>query len=290
MERDNDHERRERILGRALTVPGYVDESGRYAASTQRKMGIAWRNARKWCRETGRTPVSIAPWTTETLGEYAVHLIELGRSYRTIETAISAIRTEHRILGYAAIPDSLPAWIVRRAEEGRDSLRGHVNPLSRQDLIRIYQMLPPTPHKGVRDRAILSLIWASGQPLLKILAMDIPDVRLDTGPMTLRIAGKDHRILHDHRAGMVCPVCATRDWVATLARQSPAIMTGALWRAATRQTIAGPGQPPGPGVRTGDWRLTGQAVKQTWMRITEDAGVRGFGLKDLRCGGKRDRR
>lgn len=281
------------VLGRALTLPGYVDPATGHGPATRRKLSGAWRKAHRWAVSTGRTPVTIAPWSTETLGHYAAYLLGLGMSTGAVGNSVSAVRTQHRMLGHP-VPDSLPSWALRQVEEHRRLESG--SPMTLDDLRKVYTLIPPIRWKGLRDRCLITLTWGSGLSVPRILALNIEDVRITRAGAVLTSRGEGYQekvvtVARDRRSGMICPVRATEEWVEAMASQpEPAAITGALIRPATRAGIDGTGGYRVPGRIVPGHRLNAQSYKTLWGKLVNDARVGRFSLADLRHAGEADRR
>lgn len=66
-----------------------------------------------WCSQAGRTAL---PATGETMTEYAAHLIDAQRAPGSIEVALSAIRTMHRMAATSCpTPGPRACWCARTA-------------------------------------------------------------------------------------------------------------------------------------------------------------------------------
>lgn len=111
-----------------------------------------------WCEHVGRTPM---PATPETLAEYVSYLCDRDLSPATIEQAIAAIRTRHRLANYGKhFPDSEAALLAlkdhrrTRAVNGKGGQR-QARPIDVKGLHAMVATIDQDTAVGVRDHALL---------------------------------------------------------------------------------------------------------------------------------------
>ncbi|WP_306185122.1 site-specific integrase [Streptomyces sp. MK5] len=109
-----------------------------------------------WCDGHG---VAALPAEAATLTEYVNHLADLDQAPASIEQAIAAIRTAHRVSGYTGLPDTEGARRVlrthrrERAEKGQG--RRQAPPVTLDPLRAMVTAVDPATLAGRRDRALL---------------------------------------------------------------------------------------------------------------------------------------
>ncbi len=113
-----------------------------------------------WCVEHGRTAV---PATAETLAEYVSHLCDKGLAPATIEQAIAAVRTRHRLNGHGRhFPDAEHALRVlktHRRDRAAAGLSGQRQslPIVVDALRKMVDTIDQDTVLGARDHALLLL-------------------------------------------------------------------------------------------------------------------------------------
>jgi integrase len=111
-----------------------------------------------WCELTGRNPM---PATPETLADYVSFLCDRDLAPATIEQAIAAIRTRHRLAGHGRHqPDGELALAVlkvhRRDRAGRGlSGQRRAVPVVVENLRKMVDTIDPNSLLGLRDHALL---------------------------------------------------------------------------------------------------------------------------------------
>ncbi|MEV1173983.1 site-specific integrase, partial [Nonomuraea sp. NPDC049784] len=70
-------------------------------ANTRRAYARQWAVFTAWCADHGRISL---PATAHTLAEYTSQLCEAGQAPASIEQAIAAVRTMHRLAGHTGRP------------------------------------------------------------------------------------------------------------------------------------------------------------------------------------------
>lgn len=130
-----------------------------------------------WCATHGRTAF---PGTEQTLAEFVSHLCDLKLGRSSIEQAIAAIRTAHRLAGYPHQPDTTGARMVLRsharvlARTGRRTKQAP--PIVLDTLRAMIAATDTTTLIGLRDRALLVLGFALMGRRSELAALDITDV------------------------------------------------------------------------------------------------------------------
>jgi integrase len=117
-----------------------------------------WAVFDAWCRDSGRTPL---PATPHTLAEYTGHLCAADYAPASIEQAIAAVQTRHRISGYKGQPDTEAAGHVlasHRLDRGRRGLRPvQARVLTRGDVRLMLETCDIETTEGLRDAVVISL-------------------------------------------------------------------------------------------------------------------------------------
>jgi site-specific recombinase XerD len=129
-----------------------------------------------WCEQDGRTAI---PCTPETLTEYAAHLARDDKAPKTIERALSAIRTMHDLAGHP-VPSLKGARAVikdhqtTRAEDGKRTKQAA--PILIDDLRKMIDTRSPDTAAGIRDRALIVLGWAMMARRSELAALRLSEV------------------------------------------------------------------------------------------------------------------
>jgi integrase len=143
-----------------------------------------------WCELHNRTPM---PATPQTLAEYVAHLADAGKAPATIEQAIAAIRTRHRLAGHGKhYPDAdLALAVLRdhrrdRAAAGRSGQRQAL-PVLVESLRKMVDTIDPNNPIGARDHALLLLGVVMFARRSEIAALDWDDLTDAPEGMLIRI-------------------------------------------------------------------------------------------------------
>lgn len=131
------------------------------------------------------------------LSMYIHQLRQMGRSEATIIRRLSAARAFFAYLrGRGLIVDN-PVAQVASPRAGKGRLRS----LSVEEVERLLAAPSPDTPLGMRDRAMLGLMYASGLKASELLQLDVDDVRLDMALVRCAAPGKKERLVP------VDPVC-----------------------------------------------------------------------------------
>lgn len=211
------------------------------AANTRKAYGRALAAFTAWCTSHGRSSL---PATAETLAEYVAGMADAGRAPSSIEQAIAAIRTAHRVAGHAGAPDTERARLVlrshrrERAEAGQRATQAP--PVTIKSLRRMIEATDAATLTGARDRLLLVLGFALMGRRSELAALHISDVtETDDGLEVLIRASKTDQ---DAIGAVVaipfggrpdtCPVRLLRAWRAALDEHG--VTDGRLLRSVNR--------------------------------------------------------
>lgn len=206
------------LLADLQTLVSTLGEDSR-SPRTRRAYASAWRGFETWAT-AARLPA--LPATGETVALYLAHLYARGRRATTIEHALVAVSQKHLD---ANLPspraDRQVGRVLRGIRRKAASAATPKAPLLPEHVEHIAASLPTTA-RGIRDRAIVTVGFATGLRRAELAALDVQDVRWGNGAAVLRIrrsktdqegAGRfvTASALPDSAA---CPVEALRQWIA----------------------------------------------------------------------------
>ena len=111
---------------------------------------------------------------------------EDGRPYsaRSVARALSSVRSFHRFLLREGATDRDPASRIAQPKLPRSL----PHPLSVDEIARLLEAPEPATPAGLRDRAVLELLYGAGLRISELVGMDVDDVDLDEG--SVRVLGK----------------------------------------------------------------------------------------------------
>ena len=117
---------------------------------------------------------------------FVAHLHGSRLAPRSVQRALAALRTYFRFLVAEGIVPVNPASSVPNPRTERPL--PEVVPA--RDLAELFEAMPSTP-AGLRDRAILELLYGSGLRVSELVGLDLADVQL--GARLLRVRGKGRK-------------------------------------------------------------------------------------------------
>jgi integrase len=242
--------------------------------ATRRAYRTAWRTFSAWCANHGLTALPAAP---ATVAGYITHLAESGRRVATIEIALAAITTAHRL---ADEESPRASAVVRTVARGIRRTLGvaakQKAPVLVSELRAMLATLPPGL-LGRRDRALLLVGFAAALRRSELVALNVEDVVFGDDGLTITIRrSKTDQEGVGRPVGVpfgaapdTCPVRAVRAWL-----EAAGLTTGPLLRGVSRHGALLPG------------RLSDRAVARTVQRYAGLVGldVARFAGHSLRAG------
>ncbi|MEV0584588.1 tyrosine-type recombinase/integrase [Nonomuraea sp. NPDC050310] len=217
-------------------------------ANTRRAYTRQWAAFTAWCAGHQRHSL---PATGQTLAEYTAHLCARGQAPASIEQALAAVRTMHRLSGHTGQPATeaarlaLRAYKRRRAESGGRAQR-EAPPITIDALRAMVSACDLSTTIGLRDRLLLVLGLALMGRRSELVALNRDDVReaADGLEVTIRTSKTDKESRGETIAiprgthPLTDPVTAWRDWLHALDQAE--CSAGRLLRRVNRHSGIGP--------------------------------------------------
>ncbi|MEV4018859.1 tyrosine-type recombinase/integrase [Nonomuraea angiospora] len=195
-------------------------------ANTRRAYARQWAAFTAWCTAQNRLAL---PATGATLAEYTAQLCAAGQAPASIEQALAAVRTMHRLSGHPNQPATeaarlaLRAYKRHRAENGGRGQR-EAPPITIDALRAMVTACDLTTPIGLRDRLLLVLGLALMGRRSELVALNREDVRevADGLEVVIRTSKTDKDSTGETIAiprgshPLTDPVAAWRDWLHVL--------------------------------------------------------------------------
>jgi integrase/recombinase XerD len=150
------------------------------------------RDLRRWLDDLGRQ--GVAAWDAvrrEHLLSHLGSLLERGLGPRSQARALSAIRQFHRLLVAERISAGDPTEHVVSPRPGRRL----PEVLSAEEVVRLLAAPDPRTPAGLRDRAALELLYATGLRVTELVSLTVNDVHLETRMVLARGKGSKERLV-----------------------------------------------------------------------------------------------
>lgn len=253
------------------------------AENTTRAYTRNWSQFQRWCAIGTTDPDAdgvpgwgvrtVLPATAETLLEYVTYLIFQSKAPTTIEQAVAAIRTHHRVAGFKDSPATEGARMALRGYRKDRAKAGHrprkSPPITIDELHTLVESCDPATLSGKRDRVMLVLGYALYSRRSELSALWIEDIEhTDQGlDVYIRASKTDKDAEGEHipiKRGShpdTDPVVLLDDWLRAL--QARGVVGGPLVRAVTRHdTLHASGA------------MTGEAINERIRVLGLRAGLR----------------
>lgn len=144
-----------------------------------------------WCEREHQDPLALQP---PRMRRFLADMERAGYSRRTIARRLSAVRSLFAFLGREGLATTDPASVVATPKLPR-RLPTVAAPALLQQLLDGPD--PDTP-AGLRDRAILELLYATGARVSEVMGLDVADLDLRNAQATVTGKGDKQRILPLH--------------------------------------------------------------------------------------------
>ncbi|HEV8564681.1 MAG TPA: site-specific tyrosine recombinase XerD [Actinomycetota bacterium] len=172
---------------------------GRYLDQLTVERGLSANTLGAYRRDLSRYVEFLATWGivdareagSDAVAAFVVQLSssvhgEGGRPYKASSVArtLSVVRSFHRFLTREGETDIDPTAAIVRPKVAR----GLPRPLTVDEALRLLRAPPEAEAPGLRDRAILELLYGSGLRISELVGLDVDDLDLEEG--SVRVLGK----------------------------------------------------------------------------------------------------
>ncbi len=140
---------------------------------------------------TGRGITSLKDVNKQTLRDYLSYLIEQGYAKSSIARRLSAIRSFYRYLMREEMIAVSPAatTVSPRLDKRLPSF------LTVEEAKRLIESPDPSKPQGLRDRALMEMLYASGLRISELVSLDVVQVNLDTNEVRVWGKGSKERVV-----------------------------------------------------------------------------------------------
>ena len=188
---------------------------------------IAFANGRRIMRAEEVTNTDVVA--------YLHYLKQAGRSAATVNRKVASIRGFFRYLIQKGVMDTDPTESIKSPKIERKK----VEYLSMKEIDQLLSC-PDESNKGVRDRAILEVLYATGIRVSELIALDMEDINLRMGFVTCDSSSSKARIVplgRPARAALENYVYDIRDKMVADGRKEKALFVNHSGHRITRQGL-----------------------------------------------------
>jgi site-specific recombinase XerD len=196
------------------------------AANTRRAYRADWNDFTDFCTETGRSPIPALP---QTVMLYLTYEARIGKAVATITHRLAAITSEHKRAGHPTPCNGDVGLILSDIRRKFGTAQKAKTPISVEALKHMLRNLGDDA-RGLRDKAILVVGFASGCRRSELAAFDVADVTTHPQGLLLHVArskvdqtakGRDVPVHRGQSPDLLvepspdtCPVRALEKWLA----------------------------------------------------------------------------
>jgi site-specific recombinase XerD len=200
------------------------------AKNSAKAIEADWRLFTAWCASVGR---SALPTTPETVELYLTDEMRAGRKHSTLSRRTWSIAEKHKAAGEASPISDAVREVLAAIARVKGTAPEQKAALTPEELRAMAESCDTATERGIRDRSVLVVGFASGLRRSELVALDLADVRFVDGRglvITVRRAkndqageGRQFGIFAGKHAS-TCPVRTLKAWLKVRGRQP-----GPLW-------------------------------------------------------------
>ena len=121
--------------------------------------------------------IDVSSAQTSDVSDFKAYLVEKGFSPSSVSRAMSSLRTFYKYLKMNGIVSENPAKTVKNEKVQKKSFEI----LTAKEIELLLSKPNITELKGIRDKAMLELMYATGMKVTELVSLDVKDVNLSLG-------------------------------------------------------------------------------------------------------------
>ena len=141
------------------------------------------RDLRQYSAWLAAEDVDVVEASQVNIGQYLSHLEEEGRSAATVSRSLASLKNFYAYVVSSGFLDKTPVVDIH-VDRGEKKLPQVLT--GREIELLLAQPVPVDP-KGIRDKAMLEVMYATGIRVTELIQLDVDDVNLDLG--TIKCSG-----------------------------------------------------------------------------------------------------
>ena len=141
------------------------------------------RDLRQYSAWLANEDIDVVDATQVNIGQYLSHLEEEGRSAATVSRSLASLKNFYSYVVSSGFLDVTPVVDIH-VDRGEKKLPQILT--GREIELLLAQPVPVDP-KGIRDKAMLEVMYATGIRVTELIQLDVDDVNLDLG--TIKCSG-----------------------------------------------------------------------------------------------------
>ena len=141
------------------------------------------RDLRQYSAWLNTQGMDVVDATQVNIGQYLSHMEDTGRSAATVSRSLASLKNFYSYVVSSGFLDKTPVTDIH-VDRGEKKLPQILT--GREIELLLAQPVPIDP-KGIRDKAMLEVMYATGIRVTELIQLDIDDVNLDLG--TIKCAG-----------------------------------------------------------------------------------------------------
>jgi len=148
-----------------------------------------------WCEREGVRPLSV---THRRLRAYLSHMVSAGYADKTVNRRLSSLRSWYRWLEREGIVDAGATASLT----GRKAPKTLPKTMSDADADKLIASCDTSSPEGVRDRAFLELLYATGARISEMAGLELRDLSFDESQLRIWGKGSKERIVPIHEGAL----------------------------------------------------------------------------------------
>ena len=122
--------------------------------------------------------------TSDDISKYKKILINNGKSTATVSRSMSSLRSFYKYLVVSGITDTNPTVEIKNDKTEKKFFEI----LTEDEIDKLLAVPDTTDFKGIRDKAMLEILYATGMKVSELMALNLSDVNLKIGCVKCRNA------------------------------------------------------------------------------------------------------
>lgn len=150
--------------------------------TSQNTLSAYERDLESFCEFLSLKGISVCDVTAQDVSKYKSILVNNGKSVATVSRSMSSLRSFYKYLVVSGVTELNPTVEVKNDKTEKKFFEI----LTEDEIDKLLAQPDTTDFKGVRDKAMLEMLYATGMKVSELMSLNLSDVNLKMGCVKCR--------------------------------------------------------------------------------------------------------
>lgn len=165
-------------------ISGFLMHLQNVRKTSQNTLSAYRRDLESFCEYLSLKGIDLSGVSSHDVDKYKSILVNNGKSVATVSRSMSSLRTFYKYLVVSGLVESNPTVQVKNDKVEKKFFEI----LTEDEIDKLLSIPDTTDFKGLRDKAMLEMLYATGMKVSELMSLNLSDVNLKIGCVKCRNA------------------------------------------------------------------------------------------------------